>query len=81
MLLTLRLCEVYRSQNKQRLLPYATLTDWFWYNRGGEFTVRYGLSPFMKQTRLAFEGLNGQIMKCGPSAHRLFHKAKQICCR
>ena len=26
---TLRLCDVYGSQNKQRLLHYITLTDWF----------------------------------------------------
>jgi len=35
----------------------------------------------MKQTRLAFESLEGQIMKCGPSAHRLFHEAKHFCCQ
>jgi hypothetical protein len=38
------------------------------YNQDGEFTAQYALSSFMKQTRLAFEGLEGQIMKCGPSA-------------
>jgi hypothetical protein len=26
---TLRLCVLYRSQNKQQLLPYETLRDWF----------------------------------------------------
>jgi hypothetical protein len=31
------------SENKQRLFPYTTLTDWF-YNRDGVFTARYGLS-------------------------------------
>jgi len=29
MILTLRLCFVYGPQNKQRPLPYTTLTDWF----------------------------------------------------
>ena len=28
MVLILRLCFLYGSQNKQRLLPYAALTDW-----------------------------------------------------
>jgi len=28
MVLTLCLCVVYGSQNKQRLLPYTSLTDW-----------------------------------------------------
>ena len=28
-MLTLRLCILYGSQNKQRLWPYITLTDWF----------------------------------------------------
>jgi hypothetical protein len=29
MVLTLRLCVLYGSQNKQRLLPYTGLADWF----------------------------------------------------
>jgi hypothetical protein len=29
MVLTLRLCVMYGSQNKERLLPYTALTDWF----------------------------------------------------
>jgi len=29
MVLTLRLCALYGYQNKQRLLPYTTLADWF----------------------------------------------------
>jgi len=29
MALTLRLCVLYGSHNKQRLLPYTTLPDWF----------------------------------------------------
>jgi hypothetical protein len=28
-LLTLRVCVLYGSQNKQRLLPYTALGDWF----------------------------------------------------
>ena len=29
MMLTLGLCVVYGSQNKQQFFPYTTLTDWF----------------------------------------------------
>jgi hypothetical protein len=29
MLITLHLCVLYGSQNKQQLLPYTALTDWF----------------------------------------------------
>jgi len=29
MLITLHLCAVFGSQNKQYLLPYTSLTDWF----------------------------------------------------
>jgi len=29
MVLTLRLCALSGSQNRQRLLPYTTLADWF----------------------------------------------------
>jgi len=32
--LTLGLCFVYGSQNKQQLSPYTTLTDWFCINEG-----------------------------------------------
>ena len=39
MLITLHLCVLYGSQNKQKLLPYTALTDWF-YNRGGECLQR-----------------------------------------
>jgi hypothetical protein len=31
------------SQNKQRLCPYTTLTDWFVFTRRRVFTARYGL--------------------------------------
>ena len=30
---TVYLCVLYGSQNKQRLFPYTTLTDWFLYPR------------------------------------------------
>jgi hypothetical protein len=33
------LCVLSGSQNKQRLFPYTTLTDWF-YNRGGVCLLR-----------------------------------------
>jgi hypothetical protein len=36
---TLRLCVLYGSQNKQQLLPYKTLRDWF-YTRSGECLLR-----------------------------------------
>ena len=29
MLIILHLCVLYGSQNKQQLLPYTVLTDWF----------------------------------------------------
>jgi hypothetical protein len=36
---TLRLCVLCGSQNKQQLLPYKILRDWF-YNRSGECSQR-----------------------------------------
>jgi len=42
-LLTLRLCVLYVSQNKCQMLPYTTLTDWW------NFFWRYALSPCIKQ--------------------------------
>jgi hypothetical protein len=38
--LTLCLCVLYGSQNKQQLLPYKTLRDRFFYNRNGECLQR-----------------------------------------
>jgi hypothetical protein len=57
---TLRLCVLYGSQNKQQLLPYKTLRDWF-LNRNGEFTARYTLSPYIKQIRFVFKGLKNGL--------------------
>jgi hypothetical protein len=36
---------LYGSQNRQRLLLYALLSDWFY----KVFTARYGLIPYIKQ--------------------------------
>jgi hypothetical protein len=55
--LTLRLCVLYGSQNKQQLLPYKTLRDWFLYPKWRVFTARYVLSPYIKQIRFVFKGL------------------------
>jgi hypothetical protein len=49
MLITLHLCVLYGSQNKQQLLPYTSLIGF--YNRSGEFAARYGLSPYIAQIR------------------------------
>jgi hypothetical protein len=35
------------------------------YNRGGVFTARYALSPYIKQTRLVFRGLRHTAIKSG----------------
>jgi hypothetical protein len=47
---TLCLCVLYRSQNKQQLLPYKTLRDWFLYPMWRVFTARYELSPYKTDT-------------------------------
>jgi hypothetical protein len=57
MVFTLHLCVLYGSQNKQQLLPYKTLRDWFLYPRWRVFTARYALSPYIKQIRFVFKGL------------------------
>jgi hypothetical protein len=59
---TLRLCVLYGSQNKQQLLPYKTLRDWFLYPKWRVFTVRYALSPYIKQIRFVFKGLVNQFV-------------------
>jgi hypothetical protein len=54
---TLRLYVLYGSQNKQQLLPYKTLRDWFLWPKWRVFTARYALSPYIKQIRFVFKGL------------------------
>jgi hypothetical protein len=54
---TLRLCVLYGSQNKQQLLLYKTLRDWFLWPKWRVFTARYALSPYIKQIRFVFTGL------------------------
>jgi len=43
------LCVLYGSQNKQQILPYATLKDWF-YDRGGE-CLQHGAHWFLSKHR------------------------------
>ena len=59
MVLTLRLCDVYGSQNKQLLFPCTTLTVWDCITKWGVFTARYALSPYIKQTSLFVSSLKG----------------------
>ena len=40
---------LYGYQNKQRLFPYTSLTDWLLQPRWKEFPARYGLIPYIKQ--------------------------------
>jgi hypothetical protein len=62
MVLTLHLCVLGESKNKQRLLPWKTLTDCFLEPRWRVFTARYALSPYIKQIRFVFKGLNSQLV-------------------
>ena len=57
MLITLHLCVLYSSQNKQQLLPYTALTDWFLLPKWRVFTERYELSPYITEIRFVFQGL------------------------
>jgi hypothetical protein len=63
---TLRLCILYGSQNKQQLLPCKTLRDWFLQPKWRVFTTRYALSPYIKQIRFIFKGLNSELLKKFP---------------
>jgi hypothetical protein len=57
MVLTLRLCVLSGSHNKQRFLSYTHLAEWFCLTEIRVFTARYTLSSCIKQTRLVFKGL------------------------
>jgi hypothetical protein len=55
---TLLLYVLYGSQNKQQLLPYRILRDWILQPKWRVFIARYALSPYIKETRFVFKGLN-----------------------
>ena len=61
MLITLHLCVLYGSQNRQRILLYTALTDWFLQPKCRVFTARYALSPYITQIRFVFKGLSKQL--------------------
>jgi len=50
MVITLCLCIVYGSQNRQQLLPYAALTGWFCVTEGRMVAARYAPSPYKQVT-------------------------------
>jgi len=57
MMLTLSLCVVYGSQNKQWLLPHTTLTEWSYITEEERVYCAVHSSPHIKQTRCIFRGL------------------------
>jgi len=49
-LITWNLCVLYGSKNKQQILPYETLNDFFFNPRWRVFTARYAQSPYITHT-------------------------------
>ena len=49
MMLALRVVFFYVSQNRQRLLLYTSLNDWFLKSWWKVFTARYGLIRYINQ--------------------------------
>jgi len=71
MILTLRLCVLYGSQNKQRLLPYTTLADWFCITElESVYSAVRTQFLYKKQTRLVFKGLKYVICTNFPHLSR-----------
>ena len=65
---TVYLCVLCGSENKQRLFPYSTLTDWF-YNRDGECLLRGTDWMFKCNTNYSY----GTWTSCDqPFWHKLF---------
>jgi hypothetical protein len=58
MVTTLRLCVLYGSQNKQQLLPYQTLRDWFFITEVESVYSAVRIESYIKQIRFVFKGLN-----------------------
>ena len=60
MVLTLRLCVLYGSQNKRRLLPYTTLTHWFCTAEVESVYCAVRTESFTKQSSSVFKELKTQ---------------------
>jgi hypothetical protein len=56
MVLTLRLCVLYASQNKQRLLPYTALTNWFCITEVESVYCMIRTEALYKPKRFVFKG-------------------------
>ena len=54
MALAFALSVLYGYQNRQRLLLYTALTDWFLYPWWKVFTLRYGLIPYIKRNKFRY---------------------------
>ena len=68
---TLYLCVLYLSENKQRLFPYTTLTDWFLQARRSVYcAVRTGsldiIAVYFNLLRLSLSGLSPRSLGFGP---------------
>jgi len=64
MVLIFSLCVFYGAQNKQQILPFASLIQCF-YNRGGVFTARYGLNTNIEQNTLRLQRIKMLLHACG----------------
>jgi len=77
------LCVLYGSQNKQQILPYATLKVWFLWSKWGVFTARCALSPYITQIRFVFKGLKMDLAKSSftlPVLSSTFHTTNIVAC-
>jgi hypothetical protein len=81
--ITWNLCVLYGSQNKQQILPYVTLKDWFLWSRWRVFTARYAQSPYITQIRFVCKGLKMDLAKSGFTLAVLsftFHPTNIVAC-
>jgi hypothetical protein len=69
MVITLLLCSLCGSQNKQQILTYISLTDWFLQPKWRVFIARYELSPDITHIGLVLRGLN-EVLSCSGDSHR-----------
>jgi hypothetical protein len=70
MLITLPLCVLYGSQNKQQTFPYTTLTDRNLQPMWRVFTARYGMIPYI--TRILLRSVDIA------SVYNLVNKARRL---
>jgi hypothetical protein len=77
--ITLHLCVLHGSRNKQQTLSYTTLKDRFLQPWWKVFTARYGLIPYITQIFFVFKGITSHWIELNDQIHVPTDLARKNC--